>query len=133
MKATSIAAILVAGVVMLAGCASPRQVVNAKLRGQIGTNTLFEIEQPKDTVFKDLEYRDPTGASLVIKGYSSTGNAAAIAATEAQIQAQSAVSQGALSSLGELMKLGQAAFAAYMNSKGLPANSPAVSQISTNK
>jgi len=110
---------------VLVGCASPSKVVNAKIQGRIGTNTVFEIEQPKDTVIRDLEYRSPEGASLVIKGYSSTGNAAAIAATEAQIQAQSTVATGALQSVNELVKLGQAFAAAYMNSKGLPAAPPA--------
>lgn len=45
------------------------------------------VAQPKDTVINKLEL-DPATGQLTLEGYSATANAAAITATEAQIQAK---------------------------------------------
>lgn len=87
MKRAAAAIIIIA----LTGCASPKEVTTAKLRFFAGTNEVFTIDQPKDTTLTRAEYRKPDGTTLIIEGYQSTGNAAAIEAVKAQSQAQTQV------------------------------------------
>lgn len=93
--------ILLLGLSFIVGCASPKDVTNAKIRFSFGTNELFSIEQPKDTQIGRAEYRRPDGSVLIIEDYQSTGNAAAIEAVKAQAQAQRDVSIQAMQMVGE--------------------------------
>ncbi len=106
-------------IVAIAGCASPKDVTTAKLRFSAGTNEIFSIDQPKDTMFTRAEYRKPDGTTLIIEGYQSTGNAAAIEAVRSQAKAQADVSIRAM----ELIK--DAAM------KAAPAAGPAASLPAT--
>ena len=63
------------------GCKSVDKVVTARLEIQYGTNRAV-IVQPKDTTITRLELNPQSG--LMMEGYSSVGNAAAIATSEAQ-------------------------------------------------
>lgn len=115
---------LTAIMIPLVGCASPARVVTSHISIAAGTNTIT-VEQPKDTVIKKLEF-DPATGRLTLEGYSSTGNAAAIAATEAQIQAQAQAAQSGMAIAGTALQAMNALAAAYAKSQGLP-QLPAVS------
>lgn len=119
MKANPIAILtLTAIVIALVGCASPSRVVTSHIAIAAGTNTIT-VEQPKDTVIKKLEF-DPATGRLTLEGYSSTANAAAIAATEAQIQAQAQTAQSGMAIAGTALQAVNALAAAYAKSQGLP-------------
>jgi hypothetical protein len=102
----------------LIGCASPARVVTSHISIAAGTNTIT-VEQPKDTVIKKLEF-DPATGRLTLEGYSSTGNAAAIAATEAQIQAQAQAAQSGMAVAGTALQAVNSLAAVYAKSQGLP-------------
>ena len=118
------AAILIAGLIALAGCASPKEVTNAKIRFMTGTNEVFSIEQPKDTMIGKAEYRRPDGSSLVIENYQSTANAAAVEAVKAQAQAQRDVSIRAMEMVGEAKDQAARAYGIQTTQK-TATNSPA--------
>lgn len=87
---------LAALLVLFAGCASPKEVTNARIRVVAGTNEVLSIDQPKDTTIARAEYRRPDGSMIVIEGYQSTANAAAVAAVEAMNKMQGQVMLRAL-------------------------------------
>lgn len=119
MKTKPIAIVTSAAIVIaLVGCASPARVVTSHIAIAAGTNTIT-VEQPKDTVIKKLEF-DPATGRLTLERYSSTGNAAAIAATEAQIQAQAQAAQSGMAIVGTALQAMNALAAAYAKSRGLP-------------
>jgi len=123
MKTKTIALLtLTAIVIALVGCASPARVVTSHIAIAAGTNTIT-VEQPKDTVIKKLEF-DPATGRLTLEGYSSTGNAAAIAATEAQIQAQAQAAQSGMAIAGTALQALNALAAAYAKSQGMQAVVP---------
>lgn len=101
---------LVLALVFLVGCASPSKVVTADISFRCGTNTVT-VSQPKDTVIGSLEF-DPSTGKLVLRDYSSTANAAAIKAVEAQAAAQALVATGAMETIRLLVEKGLAGFAA---------------------
>ena len=68
---------------VVTGCASPKEVTNARIRVVAGTNEVLTIDRPKDTTIARAEYRRPDGSVIVIEGYQSTANAAAVAAVDA--------------------------------------------------
>lgn len=74
-----------------AGCAGPKDVTQAKLQFQHGTN-LVTITQPKDTVIDGLEF-DPVTGRIRMTGYRSTANEGAIEASKLQLQSQWATMQ----------------------------------------
>lgn len=74
-----------------AGCAGPKDVTQAKLQFQHGTN-LVTITQPKDTVIDGLEF-DPVTGKIRLTGYRSTANEGAIEASKLQLQSQWATMQ----------------------------------------
>lgn len=109
---------LLALAALLVGCASPSRVVRSHITISAGTNSVT-VEQPKDTVIKHMEY-DPATGKLVMTGYSSTANAAALAATEAQIQAQAQAGQAALGIAATAVQAFNALAATYARSQGVP-------------
>lgn len=84
--------VLIAGLGLLVlailggGCASAGKAVTANIRLQCGTNSVT-VSQPKDTIIERLEF-DPTTGRLVLYGYQSTANAAAVEAMRAQAEMQ---------------------------------------------
>lgn len=82
---------LLAGLALAAGCAGPKDVTQAKLQFQHGTN-LVTITQPKDTVIDGLEF-DPVTGRVKMVGYRSTANEGAIEASKLQLQSQWATMQ----------------------------------------
>ena len=84
-------AYLLAGLTLAAGCAGPKDVTQAKLQFQHGTN-LVTITQPKDTVIDGLEF-DPVTGRVKMVGYRSTANEGAIEASKLQLQSQWATMQ----------------------------------------
>ena len=98
MKATSVAIVIIA--LLTAGCSSVKTVVTAEIKLQCGTNVVT-VSQPKDTVIDRLEF-DPKNGRLVLFGYQSTVNAAAIEAAKAQADAQAEVWKAGFSTLQAL-------------------------------
>ncbi len=99
MKLVRFFVIAIATAVLLAvvtGCASPKEVTNARIRVVAGTNEVLSIDQPKDTTISRAEYRRPDGSVIVIEGYQSTANAAAVAAVESMNKMQGQVMLRAL-------------------------------------
>lgn len=88
-KSAPIALLIALG--FTAGCTTPRDVTNARIRIMVGTNEVLSIDQPKDTTIAKAEYRRPDGSVVVLEGYQSTANAAAVAAVEALNKAQAQV------------------------------------------
>lgn len=86
---------------IITGCASPRDVTNARIRFAVGSNEVFSIEQPKDTQIGRAEYRRPDGSILILEDYQSTGNAAAIEAFKVQAQMQRDVTIRAMEMVGD--------------------------------
>lgn len=87
--------------VIITGCASPRDVTNARIRFAVASNEVFSIEQPKDTQIGRAEYRRPDGSVLILENYQSTGNAAAIEAFKVQAQMQRDVTIRSMEMVGE--------------------------------
>lgn len=110
MKLLLIPSVLIAAVVLGTGCTSVRKLVTADVTIQYGTN-LVRVSQPKDTTIKELTL-SPAGG-LTLKGYTSTANAGAIAAAEAQSQMVTAV-------FGQAVELGREAATVAMRAYGLP-------------
>lgn len=111
-------------VVLLAGCASPKEVTTAVMKFTAGTNEVFTITQPKDTSFDRAEYTKPDGSRLVVENYRSTANAAAVEAVKAQADAQKEVTLRAM----ELVKeAGQQA----AQSQGIPAGTRTAAPAAT--
>ena len=107
--------LLLASICLMAGCASPSKVVTADIQFRCGTNVVT-VSQPKDTVIGSMEF-DPTTGRLILKDYSSTANAAAIKAVEAQAAAQALVATGAMETIRLLVEKGAAGAAA---ANGIP-------------
>ena len=108
--------------ILLAGCASPKDVTQAKLLFQHGTNTI-SITQPKDLVIDGMEF-DPASGKLRLTGYRSTANADAVEASKVQLQSQWA----AIAQFVTLMQMGAAAFGKSQGidmSSAIPTNRPA--------
>lgn len=91
-RSTFTGMVLVAGLGLLViaifggGCASAGKAVTANIRLQCGTNSVT-VSQPKDTIIERLEF-DPTTGRLILYGYQSTANAAAVEAMRAQAEMQ---------------------------------------------
>lgn len=113
MKTPSIVLVSIAAII--AGCSSPSKVVTADIQFRCGTNVVT-VSQPKDTVIGSLEF-DPRTGKLVLRDYSSTANAAAIKAVEAQAAAQALVATGAMDTIRLLIERGAAGYAA---ANGIP-------------
>lgn len=96
---------------VVAGCRGVERTVTAHVEIVSGTNRVT-VRQPKDTTIDRLEY-DPATGMVVLRGYASSGNAAAIAAARAQAEAQAA----AVGSMVRAFELGAAAAA---KSQGIP-------------
>ena len=79
--------VALAALTLAVGCRSVTpQVVTGHVRIQAGSNVV-DISQPKDTRIQGLEF-DPSTGLLVLKGYESTANAAAITAAESEAKAR---------------------------------------------
>ena len=118
-------AMLVAALVsLLTGCAGVRRLVTARVEIESGTNVV-RVVQPKDTTIERLEF-NPAKGTLVLQGYASSGNAAAIAAARAQSEAQAAMFGRLVEFTGQLSVL-----AARVYGVPVPA-APAVATTSTN-
>ena len=118
-------AMLVAALVsLLTGCAGVRRLVTARVEIQSGTNVVRVI-QPKDTTIERLEF-NPSKGALVLQGYASAGNAAAIAAARAQSEAQAALFGRLIEFTGQLSVLAARAY-------GVPVPAaPPIATTSTN-
>ncbi len=108
---TNIQTILIlAATIVASGCKTPapQDVVKSSVAfdfvGANGTNTL-RIEQPKDTTWDHLEATDASGRKLVIDGYRSSANAAAMAATEASEKSRAESTKAAFEALTKLGEL----------------------------
>lgn len=85
---------------IVAGCRAPvRDVVRSEVTIQMGTN-IVRIEQPKDTTVERLQWN-----GLVLEGYTSTANAAAISAAKAQAEAQAAALAGMARTFGDAVRV----------------------------
>jgi len=104
---------------VLTGCASPKEVTNARIRVVAGTNEVLSIDQPKDTTIARAEYRRPDGSAVIIEGYQSTANAAAVAAVESMNKMQGQIMLRALELAKEAGMAG-ATGGAVRNSPGIP-------------
>lgn len=79
--------VALSALILAVGCRSVTpQVVTGHVRIQAGSNVV-DISQPKDTRIAGLEFEPATGL-LVLKGYESTANAAAITAAESEAKAR---------------------------------------------
>lgn len=79
--------VALAALILAVGCRSVTpQVVTGHVRIQSGSNVV-DISQPKDTRIAGMEF-DPSTGMLVLKGYESTANAAAITAAESEAKAR---------------------------------------------
>ncbi len=91
-RSTFTGMVLVAGLGLLVvailggGCASAGKAVTANIRLQCGTNSVT-VSQPKDTIIDRMEF-DPATGRLILYGYQSTANAAAVEAMRAQAEMQ---------------------------------------------
>jgi hypothetical protein len=105
--------LLLFGLVALAlsqtGCRSIARLTSARIEIVSGTNRLSVI-QPKDTVFKKLEFNPATGA-IEVSGYSSAANAAAVEAQRAQSEA---IANAITQTFSAAQDSAQKAFSAYM-------------------
>ena len=119
--AGAVAAMILCGLALMlttSGCSSMRGLATARIEIVSGTNRLLVV-QPKDTVFKKLEFNPTTGA-IEVTGYASAANAAAVAAQQAQTESIAAsINQG----IGQASTLAQQMMQAY--SKGAAAAPPA--------
>lgn len=89
---------------LVSGCASQKDVTQAKLRFTFGTNEV-SVTQPKDTVIDHLEFNPVTG-KVSLDGYHSTANAGAIEAAKAQAAGQAAMFDRSIQALEWAFKAG---------------------------
>lgn len=86
------------------GCASQKDVTQAKLRFAFGTNEVA-VTQPKDTVIDHLEFNPVTG-KISMDGYHSSANAGAVEAAKAQAAGQAAMFDRSIQALEWAFKAG---------------------------
>jgi hypothetical protein len=113
--AGAVAAMILCGLALMlttSGCSSMRGLATARIEIVSGTNRLLVV-QPKDTVFKKLEFNPTTGA-IEVTGYASAANAAAVAAQQAQTESIAAsINQG----IGQASTLAQQMMQVFGNQK----------------
>lgn len=108
---------------ILSGCASPAEVATAVIKFQIGTNQV-SVSNPKDVSFESLTVNPSTG-EISVRKYRSSANEAAIAASQAQAEAQAQFGMHALDLLKEVSEKAGAASGVPVPMRG-PSQRPTV-------
>jgi hypothetical protein len=115
-------AIILIGLLIFVGCSSPSRVTKAEIKIQCGSNVV-SVAQPKDTIIDRMEF-DPKSGKLVLYGYQSTANAAAIEASRAQSQMQADVTKYGLAVIQALAERAAESQGLPKGYKLVPANDP---------